>query len=257
MNKKFLSAVLAAALLAVAGCAENIEPNEAPTRAGLKGFNSAEFALPESVEELMMGTDLIADVTVTEWLGDNSKGWGTFFTARVNSVIASGGQETAGDTIKFSMLGTVDWTFEFAPLFKNGDRFLSFFTKVPPEDVKELGAEFEDCYSLNFIMLYDVLEYGDKTYLLERTPHLTEYAEMGGLKGKRADDELTDILAERFNKIDPIFAEIDVYGFHKYAFEYGDVTGKLLEESKGKVGRTEEWRKMKIEQKEKSDENDG
>jgi hypothetical protein len=139
------------------------------------------FKLDTSVK----GADIIADVTILEWLGEGE--YSTFFRARVNRTIY--GKEY--EEIEIALLGNSKIIVEGgSPLFINGDRLLLFFR----------GWEDSHVYNVIFHHIFSVIEQDGVPYILDRryTPELWENETVQKINGN-----LRAAVNENLKKHDP------------------------------------------------------
>jgi hypothetical protein len=229
--KKIFSAFMAAALLAVTGCAlDSAESKDTPVRTGKNGTMQGSITTPISLEDAFRQADLVADVTVTGWLGEDLEHSATFFSADVNKTLKGGEYKS----IVFFQTGTSEWTFKVAPLHKKGDRFLLFFKETPEETVSFSESYENTYYALGaYAVVLDILEFENETFLLDRLNLFSHWLEeIGDIK--KVDESTRDKLAETFNQADPVVAAViaHVENFHKNAYKYDDIIAKIAELAK-------------------------
>jgi len=203
--KKIITMVLIAVLaVTVAGCAERtIAPavpvdeygrRDTPVRVG-NGTSSSRYAGEHSLDMAIENSDIIADITIIEWLGETSN---TFFLARVNQTLKGGNFEE----IEIIQVGNSIATDEGFPLFKNGNRFLAFLRKSSAQEGKHKGR-----YWVCITTLLDVLEHEKEPYLISRwhdfDQDLVENNNLRKIEGK-----LRSSVNEEFAKYDPVLAEV-------------------------------------------------
>jgi hypothetical protein len=214
--KKLIAILLLFALtLAVAGCASELtEPKDTPVRVATLARGHANANVPKSLEEAIKWADLIVDLTITEWLGEDLEERTTFFNARINETIMGEKKES----ITLMQMGTSEFTLWDWPLFKNGDRLFLFLLEALPIDVKEFDERYEGAYWVIGVhtMVFDVQELDENIYLLSRFGFIGIWPEINYIE--ETDENLTRVLVENFNKSDPIVAE--VRGVHRSAYSY-------------------------------------
>jgi opacity protein-like surface antigen len=223
MKKKFLSAVLAAALLAVAGCAENIkpksgEPKDTPVRVG-EGVSNSTYDKDYTLEVAFESADIIADVTVVEWEGEHGD-VATFFSVKANRIFK--GEELETFTIMQS--GSSLATENGYPLFKRGDRLLLFLVKEPAELDNQDRKQYKDKYWIagaDTTTMY-IYEYEGEAYALGNSS-ATQFTE-GFIKNDNAekiDEELSAAIIADYDETDPVMAGAS--DFNGRVFNYGGI----------------------------------
>ncbi|MDR2531331.1 MAG: hypothetical protein LBC82_00595 [Oscillospiraceae bacterium] len=214
--KKLIAILLLFALtLAVAGCASELtEPKDTPVRVATLSRGHANANVPKSLEEAIKRADLIVDLTITEWLGEDLEGRTTFFNARINETIMGEKKES----ITLMQTGTGEFTLWDWPLFKNGDRLFLFLVEILPEDAERLDKIYAGGYWVvgSYTTVFDVQELDENIYLLSRFGFMDTWPEKNYIE--ETDENITRVLVENFNKSDPIVAE--VRGVHRSAYSY-------------------------------------
>jgi hypothetical protein len=210
--KKLTAILLITALtLALTGCASNeVDPNapdfnrvcaegrrDTPVRVATGGTLHTTLVKEYTFDVAVEDSDLIADVTIIEWLGESiGTGCATFFRARVNATLK--GKEYEEITLLQS--GNSEYTMQGFPLFKNGDRLLVFLTKAP--GAQEAQSEHRNNYWTNRATLMDVVEYNSEFYLLNRGGQL-HWCLNENDNIQKIGGELWSTVNEQFRKHDP------------------------------------------------------
>ena len=165
---------------------------DTPVRVGKLGSMNASFSSSCSFEEAFESADLVAEVIITEWLGElDEEGLGetTYFKATIieeykNSI---GFQ---GNELILLQQGNSKWTYNGYPLFQNGDRLLLSLMWLDP--VKEPAfAIGDDCYMIiagQLTELY-IVENESKMFAL-KNPMFGDFIEIEDL----TDTDSIDIL---------------------------------------------------------------
>jgi hypothetical protein len=205
--KKHIAILLIAALtLSLTGCASNeVDPNapdfnrvcaegrrDTPVRVATGGKITFNYDSVPTLSSTIKYADVIADVTIVEWLGESEPGDGlsrTYFRAIVNSTLM--GKEY--QEIKVIQSGNSRATMKMVPLFKNGDRFLMFL-------VGEDGV-----YGVDENMLLAVLKHSDEKYLIDRT---ITYELFENECIQKVSGNLWVDINDEYRKHDPVLAEI-------------------------------------------------
>jgi hypothetical protein len=213
-------------------------PKDTPVRVGTQGYTSASFSAGYSFEEVVEKADLIADITIVEWLGEvahtgDPDNPSTYFTAKINHTFK--GEEY--DTIVFKQYGNSNWTFDFEPLYKIGDRFFMIMGKLDYDAHKEEGiiydVEFKNAFSAGYFTHFMVWEYEGEDVILSRfnwghAQYLVKDEEV-----EVADKEQLDLIVEDFLEHDPLIEELIESGIMRetlgYAFDYDDVIEKIVD----------------------------
>jgi hypothetical protein len=192
-----------------------------------EGRMTVSINLPKSLEEAIKRADLIVDLTVTEWLGEDLERFYTFFNAQINETIMGEKKES----ITLIQRGNGEFTLREWPLFKNGDRLFLFLSEVSPETISEFGEMYDGAYVIlgSYAMVFDVQELDENIYLLNR------FGLMNIWPGKNYIEEIneniTRVLVENFNKSDPIVAEVESAQRSAYSYEsFEKVIAEILKE---------------------------
>lgn len=132
-------------------------PKNTPNRVG-KGTVLPCLERGYTLEEAIAESDLIVDLTIFEWLGEDDRN--TYFTAQINTTYK--GYEY--DEIKLKQDGNSKFTVKQYPLFQNNDRLLLFLEK------------YEDYYWIigAFSTVLDVKEYNGQLCLIDKFSFMTD-----------------------------------------------------------------------------------
>jgi hypothetical protein len=169
---------------------------DTPVRVSQWGeINISRERLPEFAE-CVEYADLIADVTIVEWLGESEEGQAriTYFKGTVNKVVK--GNEL--EEVEIIQIGSSRATSRLTPLFKNGDRLLVFLREM--EDGDEKGK-----FVVSTARLMAITEYKNDLYLVDRSI-VQDFSEI--LKTERIDGELRKSINEEYRTHDPFLAMI-------------------------------------------------
>ena len=212
MKKIIAMVIIAVLVVTIGGCAEQtIDPaarnvpvdeygrSDTPVRIGQVGRimpQYDEYTLDLAFEY----SDIIADITIVEWIGEAKNGNATFFRAKVNKTLK--GEEYK--EIELIQTGDSEFTIVEFPLLKNGDRLLA----ILKEPSSYSDDDYQGKYWIDHIALLDVLEYEGKPYLLNRGewPFGADFRENDDVK--KIKGELRDSINEEFRKHDPVLTEI-------------------------------------------------
>lgn len=128
---------------------------DTPVRVG-KGTMMARLARSYTFSEAYQEADMVADVIITEWRGEELKyGGGTYFYAQVLNTYKN---ETGAEHDRILLLqsGCSQFTYDDYPLFKNGMRMLlclkmhdkdrPTYIADGPENFKIVGARMTEMY---------------------------------------------------------------------------------------------------------------
>ncbi|MCL2637414.1 MAG: hypothetical protein FWD48_03500 [Oscillospiraceae bacterium] len=231
-NKIFALILIIALTLTLAACAEKpAQPMDTPHRIGTQGIIHASHIPLPNLNELIEKSDLIVDITITEWLGENIEHSRTFFSAEVNNTFK--GEEL--DEIEIIQSGNSRITLECHPLFKIGDRVLVFLVEREWPNLISITKEewdeiFKDRYeTVSYLDVMDIWEYEDELYLLNRAD-FTPLAESILLSDEieEANEEIKDEIIEQYLEYDPIFEYALYENVHENIFVLESVTDKIV-----------------------------
>ncbi|MCL1807833.1 MAG: hypothetical protein FWG31_09045 [Oscillospiraceae bacterium] len=156
---------------------------DTPVRVGTLGESQGSLARHYLLHEAVEESDLVLEVTISSWLGEElSQGGVTFFNVTANTVLKG----EVPDNIVLIQVGDSKCTFKDFPLFQRGDRLIVFLKKaVANEFITDFDLDLENAYWLlggHSTVLY-VQSADDGTYALDRTGMLTEeyFYDYGGL----------------------------------------------------------------------------
>lgn len=145
---------------------------DTPVRIGKSGVIKASFEKPYTFQEAYEEADLVAEVVITEWLGELDKdGYGetTYFKATIAEKFKNELNYQENE-ITLLQSGNSNWTFNGYPLFKNGDNFLLFLSWLDPVEYPEYCSNKEDCFAIVGEQLTEmqVVNKDGKKYALKR-----------------------------------------------------------------------------------------
>ena len=154
------------------------DPGTTYARVGQKGKSSPLYDKEYTFVSAYEGSDVVADVTIVEWLGEDDDGLPkTFFKAKVNDIFKG---TLASEYITLRQDGNSNVTFAGYPLFKIGDRLVLY--------MKHSSDSNEDYYWIigNEYTLFDVIEEKNKLYCINRFSNYPELDDFivpdGGLR---------------------------------------------------------------------------
>ena len=101
---------------------------------------AASFDKAYTLSSAYKESDLVADVSIIEWLYESEE---TYFRAKINKVYK--GDKTAGDEIVLIQAGNSNFTYEEYPLFNKGDRLILNLELV---NDAELNFGLDNCYKI-------------------------------------------------------------------------------------------------------------
>jgi len=140
-----------------------------------------------TLEEAVEASDLVLDVTVTSWLGEDlSDIMSTFFEAKVNTILKG----NAPDIITIKQNGNSQCTLRDFPLFQRGNRLIVFLKKGE-EQIFDLDfdLDYDNAYWIlsSYTTVLHVQTVDGKTYALDRYGMLTEeyFYDYGGLREQK------------------------------------------------------------------------
>jgi len=262
MKRKLITAFLVAALtLAAAGCAKPAEaegPKDTPVRIGTMGSMQMSLDLYwETWEEILEEFDIVADVTITGWLGELNTLYSpmTLFSATVNNVFKG----NLPEEIRISQRGSSEVTYSMSPLFKKGNRMLVLLNEINDLEnvanyhiesyMKQCEAEglqyneehviyINNLFSVIYysfakthdLFHFDIEEFNDEMYLINRGGAVLEYLYNGDSEMVPLNEEnydLTNNVISQLYQNDPIL-EGNTWR-EKYVFEYGEFTDEIVE----------------------------
>ena len=155
--KKLMALVLVLVfILSFAGCnnislpEQVLEASDTSVRIGKSGSKKASFDKSYSFKEAYSEADLVAEVVITEWLGELDKdGYNktTYFKATITENFKNELNYQENE-ITLLQSGNSNWTFKGYPLFKNGDKFLLFLSWMDPTKYPEYCSNKEDCFAI-------------------------------------------------------------------------------------------------------------
>jgi hypothetical protein len=214
-NRKTMAFLLAMTLLlSIAGCASNeINPvanlpidehgrKDTPVRVGESIINSSHSEKEYSLSDIIEEADVIADITIIEWLGEYTEDIHmTFFLAKVNKTLKG----KVFEEIEIAQLGSSKSVPVDSPLFKNGDRLLAFMGDMS-EAAEMHGDDFKGKHRVWGKRFLDVVNHESSFYLLNRGGVFDQILS----KNKNVEnitEGLKVSINEEFRKNDPIVAE--------------------------------------------------
>jgi len=185
-----------------------------------------------TLEQATEDAELIVDVTIIEWLGENDEWHRSFFSARVNQTFK--GEEY--DEIEIVQSGSSHFTLSYHPLFKVGDRMLLFlverkWTGVYTDiTINEWNELYLDKYNvLSYIDVMDIWEYEGETYLLNRIDFSPFFQSVILSEEVIAVSKgVKDEIAAQYLEYDPIFEYAVHYNVHQNIFTFDSVTDKII-----------------------------
>jgi hypothetical protein len=241
--KKLIMLVLAfllmtALTLTLAACAEkpaeeltnNNQPMDTPHRIGTQGTTHGSIGYSPTLEELINDAELIVDITITEWLGENTERGTTFFLAKVNDTFKG---ENFYE-IEIIQSGNSLFTLSRHPLFQVEDRVLVFLNIRERGESSSLSQEEWDeiylgrYYIASYIDVMDIWEHENELFLLNRadfTPLAESIILSKEIEG--VDEETRDIIAAQYLEYDPIFEYALYENVHENIFVLESVTDKI------------------------------
>ena len=145
---------------------------DTPVRIGKLGTIQPSFEKPYTFKEAYEEAELVAEVVITEWLGELDKdGYGetTYFKARIIEKFKNE-INFEKDEITLLQAGNSKWTFRGYPLFKNGDKLLLSLSWIDPIEYSEFCSNKKDCFAIVGEQLTEmqVVNKDEKKYALKR-----------------------------------------------------------------------------------------
>ncbi|MCL2036843.1 MAG: hypothetical protein FWG83_05610 [Oscillospiraceae bacterium] len=232
-RKSIAIALIAAMTIGIAGCSERGTASEmvvtdskgrrdTPVR-DAPGTIFESYIAEYSFKEVVNKYELIADVTIVEWLGETDEGY-TFFEAKVNRVLK--GEDT--EKIEMIQSGNSKATVSGFPLLKNGDRFLLFSSASNAEN-----KEFKGKYWIQVYTFFDIVENEEEIYLISRYSWFDDDLVKNDNIKKITGEKRTSI-NETHRTHDPILAQ--KYNDERIVFDYNDVITAILDVDRGGRG---------------------
>ncbi|MCL1806141.1 MAG: hypothetical protein FWG31_00390 [Oscillospiraceae bacterium] len=122
-----------------------------------------------TLEEAILESDLVADITITSWLGETERPDSTFFKAKVNNVIAGEPLEE----LVVVQVGCGSSTRDDYPLFQRGDRLLLFL--IDYDGPKDEKMPYDTAYWIigSYSTVMDVVTVGKTLYAIDRWGFMT------------------------------------------------------------------------------------
>jgi len=145
---------------------------DTPVRIGQLGTMNASFEKPYTFNEAYEEANLVAEIIITEWLGElDQEGLGqtTYFKAVIIDEYKNN-LNFKEKEIVLLQYGNSKWTYKGYPLFKNGDRLLLALLWVDPVEYSAFCIEGEDCFAIVGSQLTEmqVIQKDGKKYALKR-----------------------------------------------------------------------------------------
>lgn len=147
---------------------DNKEVVHTPVRVG-KGVASASLPRAYTLKEAIEEADLIVDLTITSWVGENIDMFYTFYSSKVNDCYKG----DAPETITLWQLGNSEFTIRDYPLFDVGDRMLLFLRKWVPEEAEKLGQKNAFGMVGEYMGIFDVKSIDNVLYVSDNRGVMT------------------------------------------------------------------------------------
>ncbi|MCL2634795.1 MAG: hypothetical protein FWD34_09820 [Oscillospiraceae bacterium] len=237
------------------GEAETNQPKDTPVRVGERTI-SPSMSIPwETWEEILDEFEFVADVTITEWLGEINSSYNeqTIFNAKVNNVFKG----ELPDEIKIVQSGSSQRTYDMHPLFQNGNRMLILLDKYSEygiefhvrkynelcekdgierntEHILYIEQLFENAYGggYNGMFDFDIEEIDGELYLISKyggaVIRFLHNGESNAEPLNGENHELHDMVIQQLYNNDPLLIDSN----SKYVFEYDSFTDEIVEFSK-------------------------
>ncbi len=230
MKRIFVLMFIAVMLCSFTACIEIIsEGADTPVRTGQENirYEGESLAPPRLEEGGMEYTPVVADLTISGWLGEEEDHM-TYFTADVNEVIAG---EINKEQIIVSQPGSSTTSFDGNPLLTRGNRIMAFLLVIPESYVVETMAEeyisegkevpewlsHGDIYEVWTTAICDIAEVDGELYVMNRYSALTEAAR-NSKELVAVDKDISIAAKDAVVEIDPL---LDRYGYGS-VFLYDD-----------------------------------
>ncbi|MCL1807835.1 MAG: hypothetical protein FWG31_09055 [Oscillospiraceae bacterium] len=156
---------------------------DTPVRVGTLGEARASLARGYTLQEAVEEADLVLEVTVSSWLGEDlDDGIVTFFDVTTDAVLKG----DVSHNIVLIQLGDSKWTYRNYPLYQRGDRLIVFLKNaIGNEFVTDFDLDLDNAYWLlgTYTTVLHVQSTDDVPYALDRHGMLTEhyFYDYGGL----------------------------------------------------------------------------
>jgi len=194
---------------------------DTPVRIGTSGVAHASLVKSYDLDSAFDDSDLVADITITSWIGEEKDVLETYFNAKVNAIFK-------GDTIENIVLlqnGNSEITLKNYPLFKIGDRMLLFL-------VKAVGIDCDNPYCItgSYSTVMDIQIIDNVTYVIDRIglltePFITDSCENPVMAITPVSEIIEDKLSLQMESFDPILSK--VLDIHDNVFSYDDIVETL------------------------------
>ncbi|MCL2633734.1 MAG: hypothetical protein FWD34_04380 [Oscillospiraceae bacterium] len=185
---------------------------------------SASFETAYTLEQAIEFSDLIADITITEWLGESSINiHSTFFTAQVNTVIK--GEHI--ETITLKQFGNSKRITDGYPVFKNGDRMIVFLKggqEINEQAQSVTGTECDNAFWIigEFMTLFYISEVGEALYAVYSRGTMSECLMRNELL-INIDGELKNEVIGTLRENNPSISESE------YVFNYNNIAEVIMD----------------------------
>lgn len=195
---------------------------DTPIRIGALGVAQASLNKAYDLDSAVNDADLVADITITSWIGeDTGDAMTTFFDAKVNVTFKGDSFEN----IVLLQTGNSETTLKDYPLFKMGDRMILFLKKA-------VGVDCDNPYWIigEYTTVMDIQTVDNVPYVMDRLGVLTESVvantyEKLDIEIAPVNEMTKDRLHRQMESFDPVLSKVEKV--HNNVFFYDDI-GKVL-----------------------------
>ncbi|MCL1806143.1 MAG: hypothetical protein FWG31_00400 [Oscillospiraceae bacterium] len=192
---------------------------DTPVRVGTQGITESSLHRFYDLEDAILHSDLVADITIASWLGENSYFLGqTYFNVKVNNVLKGAALE------EFILVqeGNSKSTVRNYPLFQKGDRLLLFLNEY--DGTTDEHTDFDTVYWIigAYSTVMDIQSVDGTLYAIDRWGGMTSedrgYHNEDGLYIEviKPRHDLTTLdsatasrTIQRRDEADPVLAQMD------------------------------------------------
>jgi hypothetical protein len=212
-------------------------------RVGKYGYASVSVANDYTLTEALTNADLVADITVIEYLGESNMPYGaskSFFRVQVNELFK--GEYT--DEFTLMQTGNSEYTIEYFPLLQAGDRMLVFVNKAVDAESPLPGlnywSDLQNPYWLitEHFSIMDIQTVDNIAYAMDRMGWLTR--DISNVKAgwewvTLLEHDVMEKVRNEMRKHDPILTNYYAtlfspeYNIHKNIFLFDEIRTAIIQ----------------------------